>query len=95
MATVSIPAGLPGTAQAMIDEASRLAGMSKLLARIRVERAKLIRAFDRALQLFDSSPEGSPEQVQALAQLLELEVKIGEADRHLHDALSRILVTSS
>jgi uncharacterized caspase-like protein len=92
--TLSI-ADPPYTAQGMAEEAARLAALSKLLARTRSERARLIRAFDRAIRLFDEAEEGSSEQVQALAQLLELELKVGEADRQLREALSRVLITGS
>jgi ABC-type transporter Mla subunit MlaD len=77
----------------MADEAATLAGLSKLLARTRSERAQLIRAFDRALQLFDAAAEGSPEQVQALAQMVSLESKISEADLQLHNVLSHADLT--
>lgn len=93
MATLRIAGGSPATAQDMSDEATRLTALSKLLARTQSKRARLIRAFDRAVQLFDQAEEGSPEQVQALAQLVELEVKIGQEDRHLQDLLSHVRVT--
>jgi hypothetical protein len=72
MSILTIAAGLPSTAQAMADEASRLAALSKVLGRTRSDRAKLIRAFDKAVARFDAGAEGSPEQVQALAQLVEI-----------------------